>query len=144
MIIHINSRLCLKALFSFRLSADIPVQVGALRLASLDTAGLWNSETLVRVKRTFELSLGGQRTTSGLWHGFMNEHQDAGCTVVSLGGIAKMSSSNNSATVEGLSLVSSSGSQDMKSWTSRAPPNFKMLSCQNAVWSTVVEKMKDW
>lgn len=50
----------------------------------------------------------------------MNEHQDAGCTVISPGGKEKMSSSNNSATVEGLRLVSSPGSCT----------SFKMCSCQ--------------
>lgn len=69
-------------------------------------------------------------------------HQHGSCTVISLGGKVKMSSSNNSATVEGLSLVSPSESQDMMSWMRGAPPSFKMLSCHNAVWSTVVKKMK--
>lgn len=59
----------------------------------------------------------------------MNEHQNAGHKEIVQANQAKVRSSNNSATVEGLSPVSSNTSQDMKSW----------ISCEDVVWSTSVE-----
>lgn len=86
----------LHAFSFFFISAEKTIQLGDLKLCiQLGHSGA--TEIPVRVTRAFELSHGGPRTTSGLWHNFMNEHQDAGCTVISPGG--KMRSSNNSATV---------------------------------------------